>query len=540
MKNQKRIVKISESIPIKDMKRINRNSKNNLKNFLFIIFGIIFLAGMSMAYTNYISNSGISTSGNYTGDVGNFNKVNVGNVSLTGNGNLTMFDGSVYRGVSSGTADVVVCRGTSTADDVYKSSKILSGCDVVCKSTDSIDICTTKLNNTVNVGNQDILIKKGQYLINNYLFINSNTSITGENKLTELKNNLDTPILYSLNKENIEISGIYINGNFSLNSNNIDIRGSKNIYIHNNKFDNSYFHSAVCGYNSINCHLFDNEVGYTLGFGCTENVTGCYIENNYAFKSSGDFWIMANGNSNKCHQVVVSNNYNYYGNLSFPISTGGTQAGGGIDVSADDYNIIGNIATNCGHCLYIHTNQSNSQPSTNGYIYGNTLISRSNAIIYESDGQLINQTTYFTNNNLVGSITLNNVTNTYVTFNGINALDGGFGIYAISGYNNRFELNNINGLASSYAFGIEDGVRLNTSTIQDNNIYTIPTNHYYNRLPYDSYIDNYLFSSSNKPSCNYVYPTNLKTINYWNNSNYQRLTCIDNGWRAITLSTNGL
>lgn len=122
------------------------------------------------------------------------------------NSGAYLYDGQSQRSVSSGNADVVICKGTNVFDDAYKSVKWISGCDVVCKSTDNDVTCSNKINNSCQ--GLHCFIKSGKYNATTIDIIN-NTFIEGENKFTTILH-LFINITGTVN--NVKITNLQLDG----------------------------------------------------------------------------------------------------------------------------------------------------------------------------------------------------------------------------------------------------------------------------------------------------------------------------------------
>ena len=119
---------------------MKKKTNKNIRYLIWTIVGVLVLIGLGYA-TTIVSNS---PSGYLTSD----------NITINNTG--IFYSGSK---AFTKTADVVVCRGTSLADDIIKSFQ----CDVVCKSTDTN--CADEIQSSFD--NQGVIfIRTGTYPIN--------------------------------------------------------------------------------------------------------------------------------------------------------------------------------------------------------------------------------------------------------------------------------------------------------------------------------------------------------------------------------------
>ena len=171
--------------------------------------------------------------------------LNAGWCKLTGctiTGDLNITSGNIYAGnvtinetgqfysgqkTSVRTADVVVCRGTSLLDDLYKSFT----CDVVCASTDSD--CGDNINNACK-GNHCLLME-GTYSTTTTINLTSYSYLEGEGMFLTLINYTQTSgsairSSGSINDVGIQIENLGIDGNAQINT---DYNFGYGIMLHN-------------------------------------------------------------------------------------------------------------------------------------------------------------------------------------------------------------------------------------------------------------------------------------------------------------------
>ncbi len=184
--------------------------KRSYKNYILpIVLSILILGAVSVFATNYINeNTVTSPSGNFS--------------SIQSNNTVINESGMFYSGskTSVRTADVVVCRGTSLLDDLYKSFT----CDVVCKSTDSDcqpylqstlgDNCNNKVVNWAP-GNYPVLTRD-QFSGKAFLFSqcsNFTLNAYNVNLFIDYNNDVSDQIGFEIEGSNSIINGLNILGN---------------------------------------------------------------------------------------------------------------------------------------------------------------------------------------------------------------------------------------------------------------------------------------------------------------------------------------
>ena len=199
--------------------REKKKKKPKKHYFLYLLISIIFL-GMFVTATTIITNKDIKYGTN-----------------------TTLNDTGVYYGNSKAfvrTADVVVCRGTSLADDLWKRFS----CDVVCASTDSD--CGAKINSTIytlsQAGGGVIDVGCGFYPIENiYIWGASNVKLLGHGSCSILSlDSSDILLRIPASTNNFEVAY------FKFNTTNTGSRTgitagttpTNNIYIHDIDFGN--------------------------------------------------------------------------------------------------------------------------------------------------------------------------------------------------------------------------------------------------------------------------------------------------------------
>lgn len=217
---------------------MEKMKQRNIKNYIIpIVLSILILGVIGVWAGTTISNNANAY-------------LSADNITINGSG-AYLQNGANLNGVSSGTADVVVCRGTSIWDDYYKSIKWMSGCDVVCKSSDTSIQCGTKLNNTIYTTSQNgggiINVGCGNYSNGNmYVWGASNVKILGHGSCTIF--NIDVSDIFlriPVNTVNFEIGNLAFSSVQSGQRTAIDIGTppTDNIYIHNIDFGNVNFNS---------------------------------------------------------------------------------------------------------------------------------------------------------------------------------------------------------------------------------------------------------------------------------------------------------
>lgn len=283
--------------------------KRTYKNYIMpLVLSILILGVMSVFATNYINE-------NYVTSVnGNLSNLNVSNISLTSNGNLTFYDGQTYRGVSSGTADVVVCKSNSIYNDVYMSNKIFSGCDLACKTTDSDTVCASKLQSSVETPNRYV-IWKGSFYINTPIILSSNIILDGLGQATLLANGTEDIWTNGLGgglrgiftDRNPAITGGYINNvilkgfifNINGNANAISLFSFDDVTIEYNEFTGN---STASGGGAINVNMhfsdsnssiLDIEHNYFHDY-LTKRTSGLVNIHSYDGKIVDDIYIFKN------------------------------------------------------------------------------------------------------------------------------------------------------------------------------------------------------------------------------------------------------
>jgi hypothetical protein len=318
---------------IKNNKCINTNTNNNVENWngtLITAGGIILIDShiytsptnnqiignlLSITGTSFSSPNGTVYSASYTGGIAIGN--NVFNTEIRANTLDAVYDN--YKIATDSytdtpiprTADVVICKGTSVADDFVKSLE----CDVVCRSTDSD--CGDDINNSIS-DNKSIVFMNGFYNIGTTINLKSGIKLEGSgatinitstngflrsaynsnlsdisiqnfNFQSKLRTNQDFLInitgIYSINNLNIE--NININ-NYNSSAIQILLRGVacgngviKNVYIKNinliNVTDGIYA-------NEKDCESPDKVINF--------NVNNVYMEQDYSNFISQVGWVV--------------------------------------------------------------------------------------------------------------------------------------------------------------------------------------------------------------------------------------------------------
>jgi len=277
MNKSKNSIKLKKKTKIK--KPVTGPVNNSTRNIILLILSIFFLAGITYAGTT-ISNS---QAGYLVSD----------NVTINNTGAFYSGSKTFTR-----TADVVVCRGTSPADDLLKSFE----CDVVCKSTD--DDCGTIIQNTFNSTSNDgggkILLRKGIYPVNRTIFWKENIYLMGDGRdITEIRMSCGFPNdtmnyrymfmtgdneSHASYKNNIGVMDLSMNGQSNCNLEDFN----KYNLIHSFT-DNYFLVSNVRFYNStgqgLDCDGTPCNIIYSRG---DHNHDGFYLNNADFFISNSE------------------------------------------------------------------------------------------------------------------------------------------------------------------------------------------------------------------------------------------------------------
>lgn|SRR3990167_564218 len=422
------------------------------------------------------------------------------------------------------TADIVVCRGTSLADDIIKSFQ----CDVVCKSTDTIGECTTILNNTLKTGNQKIYIRQGNYTTSSSLIIGSNTTITGDfGYLTHFSKTGNYDIFEITTKNNIDISGSYFDGVASTNGKAMDIQtSSSNINIHNNIFDNWNTQHPVGVGNSEYITLAYNKVGDGSGFGAEGGVTNMKILFNDFIEASNDYAIIFNGNTNDNSIGIIEGN-------TIPFGT--VLAGGGIDVAADNVIIKDNYISNTfKNGILVRDNKAlgGNDNITNIIIEGNIIVnvtSGQRGLSFSNTNSNHSAYIQINNNYFDQGMSMNGIQNAKITNNYL--VNNGF--YTLASNRITFSGNTIKN--SDYVINIEPTYPyLNNSLIYDNELINVSSLFYGNRVPLNSYIKEYTYSGA--ISAQFCGLLNSTTSERTIHNSSTSCTCTGGAWKCWSMT----
>jgi hypothetical protein len=530
--------------------------KKSTKNFI-LAFSIcfLFLAGYVYA-TNYVTEKGVRTP-----------ELNVSNVSISGNGNLTFYDGNSYRGVSSGTADVVVCRGINAFDDIYKSVKWVSGCDVVCKSTDND--CSLKLNSSVTSnmymvwkGNFNSVVTAGTAIL--FRDLENVTIDANDAVINGLMGSANDEYLIQLsNVRNFRIVGLHILGNKSCGTNciglyvknsndvyldNIDIRNvkgfqlflgtlsgnSNNINVYNSYFKGLGINDVIGGgpngaseiMSNVNIHhntcIQTNELGSYAN--CIDLVGGDYYD--FSFNYANGSILFGSETKRTANSKINYNTINYInGSMLGQI---GSNTG---DSFNDEFigNIINNpfsgvIATLKGHHLTFKDNIINGG-STCIYIYGNNIL---------VDGNTINNCSYAEYGNYIlteAGVSFDSIINNVLNIPSDSVQNGDLGITISPSNSNHSVLNNIfnnEGVISRFI-----RVSGNNSAYLGSVFLGNPgTDDQVQVLDTDNYVDNYAYTGTITQTCAVNSVFNERTIHNSTDS----CTCTGGAWKCWAMS----
>lgn len=279
-------------------------------------------------------------------------------------------DGNSYRGVSSGTADVVVCKSESLLNDYLP--KWLSGCDTayLCKSTDSVSTCSQKYQNAIYETGH-IYFKKGTFT-SSQLIIPSNTIIEGSGKGTILKatNSLNSNFLIiNKNTSDVSVYNLKIDGNRGNNNagdcikiiGNNTLRTSR-VYLNNLWITDCYsagIEVDAIWLSSINNIFIDYSAIDDLSSGAMviNNLQDPLYLNNIFLYDSGiglrvfNSWLLTGSNieinNNQYHgaylETMHSSMFNNFRTVNNGLFADFTYVG--IYLVSSDYNMFNNVAS---------------------------------------------------------------------------------------------------------------------------------------------------------------------------------------------------
>jgi len=440
--------------------------------------------------------------------------------------------------ISSRTADVVVCRGTSLADDIIKSFQ----CDVVCKSTDND--CADDIRNVVSSnkvvflkGNFPLVSKSGRGFIN---LDRSNFSLIGVNaNLYPVYVNDNTIInaaIYINDSKNIVVDGINIFGNSICSSSTFLCRGltsidSNDVLVKNVRIEKvKGFQFTIEGNMTFPSN---NVIDSSYGVGtCTNDVIGggqivsSKVINSIAIQNNGmdcDYLggIVLTNSSN----VLISNNY-VEGFVSFSSETGGSFN------NIISNNVIHQTVRGTGGGVIIFSALSkNNLISNNNIVHGGiTLYGDQNSVLNNVINPSFTGIIVWNNSNIIqGNSVLNHYGSGSYDFdikgkNNIinnNVISGGFRAFNFLGDYNSAQYNvisNINGsdVSSSIISSVGQSTVFDYNTIYLNSVNTLGyvfvaehitnSSFSFNKIYNDGRINNYynVFGNNNNFDSNVV------------------------------------
>lgn len=445
--------------------------------------------------------------------------------AMTING-TTINSSGVYSGgskINEKAYDVVVCKGTSLADDEIKKAQ----CDVVCLSTDNN--CSNELNNAVDSENISILIK-GTF-----------RTYTSGNLPGNAAN-------WIVNKDNVNIDAygaVFIS----------DVNSSVLLYIN---ASNVHINGGTFLYDGI---VNKSQAGVTNGIYITDSQD--VHLNDITVKGFNHFQLIINSIAENTTNIVVESS-KFEGNGNNDIIGGGTTSPAlANNVQPSNIKIINNFIShvanysgyNCGICL---TKFKDSE------LIGNYL---TNAYIALSDEKCPNNNIKVNENNInynnqfkasnygISSLCTENNSILEINHNVINNTDGGIKIYGTENFQikaNTVDLSGINNTClyvhDSLVGNIENNIFKNCKSSSNINIdVTNYTNLKGNRI-YIKNSSNYgdnaivLKGKHNDLINNYVYTPGNKTRSLWLQSSNSKIT--DNtfisNWHTIKIESTAI